>query len=245
MRLSLPDVTLLGIDCVDVARLETALKICARDIDFGAVKLLTSLPSDSPSRVEIPHIGTIEEYSRFCIAHLDAYVDTRYVLLVQYDGFVLNPQSWTDEFLGYDYIGAPWLVQDWSVRDFDFPPESIGTHIVGNGGFSIRSKRFLETSARLARDGKIARMHPEDVALCVWYKHVLEYEGMKFAPAELAARFSIEGEDVAYETQFGFHGLSWTNIDAWMDQHPEYPELVAKYKHLRKEHAEHVLASKQ
>src|SRR6185437_5908691 len=95
------------------------------------------------------------------------------------------PSSWTDEFLKYDYIGAPWLVADWSLRDFYFPDHLLGTWVVGNGGFSMRSKRFLEVSSKLAREGKISKMHPEDVAMCVWYKEAFEKEGIRFAPPQL------------------------------------------------------------
>lgn len=47
---------------------------------------------------------------------LDSYIETPHVLVVQYDGFILNPDAWTDEFLEYDYVGAPWWYEDeWNV----------------------------------------------------------------------------------------------------------------------------------
>lgn len=95
----LPNITLMGIDCVNVERLQKALDISCAGIEFGAVKLLTSLETSDSRKVEIPHIGSIEDFSKFSICDLYKYVDTEYVLLVQYDGFVLNPQSWNDEFL--------------------------------------------------------------------------------------------------------------------------------------------------
>ncbi len=235
MKLKLPNVTLLGVDCVNVERLQRAMDVCQKDIDFGAVKLLTSLPTDDKHLVKIPHIGSVQEYSRFCVEELVKYVDTDYVLLVQYDGFILNPSAWADEFLKYDYIGAPWLVANWSIRDFNFPTHLLGTEVVGNGGFSLRSKKFLEVSAKLMREGKIPQIHPEDVSLCVWHKDLLDAEGVLIAPVELARRFSIEKDDDAdvYDTQFGFHGFSWTNIDTWIDKHPEYPLIVDDYRKAR------------
>jgi predicted nucleotidyltransferase len=225
-KIKLPNVTLLGIDCVNIERLVSAMDVSESGIEFGAVKLLTSLPTEDKRKVEIPHIGSIEEFSRFCIEDLHKYVDTDYVLLVQYDGFILNPESWTDEFLKYNYIGAPWFVAEWSVRDFGFPVDLLGTLIVGNGGFSLRSKKFLETSARLAQEGRIPKMNPEDVAMCVWYRSEFEKEGIKFAPPEIASQFSIEGTDHTYNKQFGFHGFTWTDIDVWIQEHPEYPVIV-------------------
>jgi hypothetical protein len=226
---NLCNVTLLGIDCVNVERLAEAMNVSQKDIEFGAVKLLTSLPADDKRKIEIPHIGSIEEFSRFCIEDLYKYVDTDYVLLVQYDGFVLNAESWTDEFLKYDYIGAPWLVANWSIRDFNFPPETLGTFIVGNGGFCLRSKKFLETSARLSKQGKIPKINPEDVAMCVWYRDEFEKESIKFAPPELASLFSVEGPDNKYKKQFGFHGFSWSGIQVWIDEHQKYPAIVETF----------------
>lgn len=234
--LNLQNITLLGIDCVNIERLQATMNVCQKDIKFGAVKLLTSLPRDDKRLVKIPHIGSVEEYSKFCAVNLRDYVDTDYVLIVQYDGFILNPKSWEGEFLNYDYIGAPWLVADWSVRDYNFPENLLGTMVVGNGGFSLRSKKFLETSAKLVREGKIPKIHPEDVSLCIWHRDLLDGEGIKIAPPDWASKFSIEGDDQTYDKQFGFHGFSWTNIDKWIDNHPEYPVIVEEYRRARAVH---------
>ena len=220
-KLKLPEVTLLGIDCVNIQRLQAALDVSQKDIEFGAVKLLSSLESDDARLVRIPHIGSIEEISTFCIKDLHTYVDTPYVLLVQYDGFVLNADSWNPEFLNYDYIGAPWDVGSW---DTDlFPADMKGKLVVGNGGFCLRSKKFLEISGRLAGEGKIARFHPEDIAACVWYRDLFEQEGATFAPPELAATFSIESNVGVYGTPFGFHGLYGKNMDMLTARHPDFP----------------------
>ncbi len=44
-KISLPTVTLLGIDCVNIQRLVLVAKICMQSFNFGDVKLLTSLPA--------------------------------------------------------------------------------------------------------------------------------------------------------------------------------------------------------
>jgi hypothetical protein len=224
----LSNVTLLGVDCLNVERIQKALDISSLGIEFGAVKLLTSLPTDDPRKIEIPHIGSIEEFSRFSLSEFHTYVDTDYVLTVHWDGFVLNPLSWSDEFLAYDYIGAPWLVADWSVRDFNFPPEWLGTWVVGNGGFCIRSKKLMETTARLVAQGKIPQCHPEDTAICVWYRELFESEGITFTPVELAQQFSIEGDDLVYDKQFGFHSLKHTDIQKWIDENPKWSISLIK-----------------
>jgi len=59
------------------------------------------------------------------------FIDTEFCLVVQRDGFILNPGKWDNEWLRLDYI-APLFMQ------YD---------IVGSGGFSLRSKRMMETIA--------------------------------------------------------------------------------------------------
>ncbi len=222
----LKNVTLLGIDCVDVERLRLAISICQNSFDFAEVKMLTSLDvANKENVVKIKAINSTEEYSNFIINDLWQYVDTPHVLLVQYDGFILNSKAWADEYLDYDYIGAPWLVADWSVANFSFPQELIGKFVVGNGGFSLRSKKMLMLTSELSRAEKIIKLHPEDVSLCVWYRKLLEDKGIKFAPIELAKKFSFESEDKInyfWDGQFGFHGLKWTDISKWSKAHPEY-----------------------
>jgi hypothetical protein len=219
----LETVTLLGIDCVNIERLRLAMEICQNDFEFAEVKLLSSLPGDDV--VKIDSINSEEEYSHFVIYELDKYVDTPHVLLIQYDGFILNPQAWTDELLNYDYIGAPWLITDWFTDKFDFPVELQGKRVVGNGGFSLRSKKLLSLTAKFVKERKLNRFHPEDIAICVLYRKLLEEEGIKFAPLDLAGQFSFESEgpeNYSWNGQFGFHGLKWTDISLWSKEHPEY-----------------------
>ncbi len=222
----LKTVTLLGIDCVDLKRLKIAMDICQHDFDFADVKILSSLPGEGQDKIiKINPINSLEEYSHFVLWELDKYVETTHVLIVQYDGFILNSQAWTDKFLEYDYLGAPWLVADWSVQKYDFPADLLGTYLVGNGGFSLRSKRLLSLIAELAKNGELIRYNPEDTAICVYYRQLFEDKGIKFAPVDLAKQFSFEGEslsDYAWSGQFGFHGLKWTDISQWSLKHPEY-----------------------
>src|SRR5688500_1858878 len=126
----LQQVTLIGVDCIDVDRLLHAADICQRSIRFGDVRILTSLPHDAPRIVPIEPITSVEAYSRFMVKQLNTYVATPFALVIQHDGFNLNPDAWRDDFLAYDYIGAPHVEDD-------------GAYF-GNGGFSLRSKRLLD-----------------------------------------------------------------------------------------------------
>jgi hypothetical protein len=235
MKKKLSNVTLIGIDCVDVKRLQIVMDICERDFEFGAVKMLSSLPIDDPRLVVIEPINSVEAYSDFCFKRLSDFVETDFVLIVQYDGFILNPSAWTDAFLQYDYIGAPWLVAGWSVRDFDFPKSLLGQRVVGNGGFSLRSKKFLLTARELALSGAIPQLHPEDVAMVVWHRDLFEKAGIKIAPPELAKKFSLEGnEEGPWKDEFGFHDFKHTDILTWLTKHPDddvklnYPRIRVK-----------------
>lgn len=219
-------VTLIGIDCLDLTRLNFAMEICQKDFEFADVKILSSLPPvDQEIITKIDPINSARGYSSFIINELHNYIDTKHALIVQYDGFILNPKAWSGEFLKYDHIGAPWLVSDWSVEKFDFPIDLLGQMVVGNGGFSLRSKKLLELTAKLSKENKLPKYHPEDVAICVYYRKLFENHGIKFAPVNLAKQFSyeaIDNVDISWDGQFGFHGLNWTDISKWTKTHPEY-----------------------
>ena len=136
------------------------------------------------------HTKTLEDYNKFMVSDLNSEIVDGHVLVIQYDGYILNPAAWTNDFLNYDYIGAPWITQPW--------PKAF---TVGNGGFSLRSKKFLEHSSKLEYcDFTI----PEDVFLCRVNGQKLQDSGIKFAPFSVAYDFSVE--DLPYKDQFGFHG---------------------------------------
>lgn len=213
-KLELPNVTLVGVDCIDVDRLAFAADICQRHINFAEVKLLSHIPSSRSDVIPIAPLLSIEAYSEFIVKELYKYVDTEYALIFQYDGFVLNPIRWKKEFLDYDYIGAHW---DWIE----------GKNTVGNGGFSLRSRSLLE---RLATDPRIEQTHPEDTVICITYGDYLMQAGFKFAPVALAKEFSTEND--YWKGEFGFHN---SNITDWnvlkylgVKKYKEHRHLIAR-----------------
>ena len=107
----LPSVTLCAVDCLNPVLALRALDLCGIQCNFGDVLFLSDTASqyqlDGCRMVEISRIGSVAEYSRFVLKELGSYIRTDHVLLVQWDGFIINPQSWRPEFLEYDYIGAP------------------------------------------------------------------------------------------------------------------------------------------
>lgn len=201
---------------MDIDRLGKASNICQDYANFASVKLLSHLKSKKYKTVEIRPLKNIQAYSKFMIKNLYKYVKTDFVLTIQHDGFILNPKAWTKEFLYYDYIGAPWWYDD-------------GKN-VGNGGFSLRSRKLLKI---LANDKKIKKFTPEDHHICRTYRKYLESKGIKFAPERLAAKFSVEGNIREFKTgqniwkgEFGFHDLSKTVLKDWLNKNPKYRKII-------------------
>jgi len=195
-RLHLPSVTLC---CVDsTSRVPWALKAlqrCVEAIEFGDAVLCTDRASLGAHAlptgvrwVEIEPLTSIEAYSHFMLKSLAPLVRTEHMLTVQWDGYVLDPGAWRDEFLHYDYIGAPW-------------PHVAEPNKVGNGGFSLRSRRLLLALQEPAFEPG----NPEDVCICVTHRAALEARGIRFAPTVLASEFSVE-EGGQRDGRFGFHG---------------------------------------
>jgi hypothetical protein len=195
--LHLDNVDLIIIDCLNVSQAIDTIKICTDEIKFGNVILFTHENVDAQNDfkvIQIENIDTIEKYSDFCL-RLSDYLDNDFVLLVQNDGFIINPNLWQDGFLNYDYIGAPW--------NMTFVPGQR----VGNGGFSLRSKKFLNFSSKFDTTNGI----PEDNFLCLHnYDSAIEF-GLKFAPTSLASNFAHEYHNpykwyFEPKNHFGFHG---------------------------------------
>ena len=128
-------------------------------------------------------------------------IDAEHILIYQQDAIIFR--KGIDEFLEYDYIGAPW-------------PSGSDDNIigVGNGGFSFRKKsamlRCLETiSPSKLKLGETTRKYielhsldnpPEDV---YYSKTMLDFHIGKVADRETANKFSQER--IFSENPFGGH----------------------------------------
>lgn len=192
-KIHLPNVTLFGIDAHDPVGLLRACEISQRGIEFGDVVMITQRLFPGTTLQE----GR-ENYSKWMIKELVHQFKTSHVLTIHADGYVVNPKAWDDRWMEYGYIGATWGYKD--------------NMNVGNGGFSLRSWKLC---AALAADDHISDLHPEDDKICRKYRPHLEQEhGIKFAPEEVANRFSIEAYGAKafpkgnhYCGSFGFHSI--------------------------------------
>lgn len=164
------------------------------------------------------------EYSLFVTFVLHRFIKTDFALIVQNDGWVLNGSAFREEFLEFDYIGAPSghsqiitdgktenvKLFDWTSHYFSQKPGKVNFHM--NGGFSLRSQRFLKTPEALGLDYRYrapdliwhknddyaSRMKWtngdawEDYFHCVINRSVMEEAGLRFAPLCMAKHFSFE-----------------------------------------------------
>ena len=201
--LKLPSVTLLIFNPAHGANVSAKiLSFVCKHIEFGdVVHLADSRPTiQFPGKhIDVPNVDW-EEGQRWQAYELGKYFHTPFMLHIETDGFPFNFNLWEDEFLNYDYIGAPW------------PSHCLryGQHEVGNGGCSLQSKKFREVlwnNRHLYWKGC-----PSDVFFvtpAIMAEHNLA--GVKIAPKDIAIRFSYENPmpeypEWNYAKSFGFHG---------------------------------------
>jgi hypothetical protein len=235
--LGLPDITLVAQFGTCHELTIAAVLECTKRARFAEVDLFTDRP-DHPAIAKIgnsPHSGvciwpagpfkSLEDSARFSTYELPKHIDTSHALFIHYDSWVVNPSAWTDEFLEYDYVGAPW---------FWFPDKNVG-----NSGFCLRSRRLMDFMVTHADEFPLAM--PEDVTLCRSYRPALERHGFRFAPVGLAGRFSFERAAYwSHDEIFGFHGLfNWplvlneAEISERLKDAPRYVLESQHYKELR------------
>ncbi len=177
-------------------RYSIILDFFLKNINFCDVKMIsTHNPKiDGISYIPINEFG-ISDYSKFCLHYLSDYINSDFCLLFQDDGFIINPNLWNDSFYEYDYIGSPWpLYIGWPIEGKQ----------VGNGGFSLRSKKLLEFTKTFEE----YTTENEDTYIVLTRRDDIENAGLKIAPLDIARCFSVEvplDEDHNLNTCFGFH----------------------------------------
>jgi hypothetical protein len=227
----------LSISCIETRDITKAVRAVERTAECTTADCLywfsnsafpNILPGTEIVNILIPHFTDFfEDINRICLRLMPRVVTTDFNLTVQPDGFAINPQAWDDRFWEYDYIGAPW---PWMWGGGPYWPGPI----VGNGGFSLRSRKLYRALIELdvkwhvadwASDERINRREyyisapngekclVDDILISLWYRDRLEKEfGIKFSPPELATKFSVETASPFTQywlgRSFGFHGVA-------------------------------------
>lgn len=173
---------------------------------FGKITLFTAAPAPTLPGIEVIQIWPTEPYgySLWITRLLRYFVRHPYMLFFQDDGFILQPELWEIAFLDYDFIGAPW--ED---------------GVVGNGGFCIQSQRFMWAQSQIEWDG----VDGPDWFYCRTKRPEMEALGVRYAPTEVAARFSSELTGHDHPT-FGYHGWQYSPAKHELGQ-----KLIAPYVH--------------
>ena len=225
--LKLPNVTLLAIDVANPGKTVEAMLYTMRHVEFGdiilAIDTVRNQTLDFVTRFGIRIHPITETDTKVQGAIRSFFTDyethqatlpgeilkTDFALIMEWDSAVINPAAWLDSFLACDYIGAVWP----PYYDPGWPPTMDGFR-VGNGGFSLRSRRFCELVRKAALEwNDDPGLMSYDCWMCRTMRPWLETNGIRFATEDLAHRFSCE--DAIYTGQFGFHGKDTVKINGW------------------------------
>ena len=198
--LKLPNVTLICLTNKDLEGHKRAIDRSCEGIEWGGVKIIWD-----------EKITGIDDWNKKIVYELGNYVDTDFAMLVHGDGYVVRPEAWQEDFLHYDYIGAPWPLPGRDIPDDGYSYRTPNGDIarVGNS-VSIRSRKLLNLPRELNLEWRSFYGNTnEDGFLCCHNREILEENGIKFAPLEAAKYFSKEHEieeNKGIET-FAFHSL--------------------------------------
>lgn len=224
MKLHLPDVTLVAIDTVCHELTALAIKESLDQAQFSAVHIHTDdrrpfqREDTGATFIAIKPFASPDEAMRHLWYEVPAHIATSHMLLVQWDSGIVCPARWSSQFLSYDYVGAPW---GWHSDQ----------HEVGNGGFSLRSRRLMRHIAE--RRDRFPLIHPEDDVLCRRYRPALERAGFRWASVGVALCFSFERSGYSgTHCHFGYHGIfNWPRVFSAAALH-DRTMLMLKNKYL-------------
>lgn len=211
------------------------LEYSQRNFNFNRVILFSN---ENPVNnnfefIKIQKFENLIDYSNF-VLKISNYLDSDYILIVQDDGFIINHNNWIDNFLDYDYIGAPWPAsKKWLNRWEKYGTEvsslinqNIKYNRVGNGGFSLRSKKFIEYSSSFDDCNGLS----EDIFLTLYNYQLANEFGIKFPSIDTALKFSYETPlgkifnknekkslNLDIKKHFGWHGKKFKNSKDLID----------------------------
>jgi hypothetical protein len=132
-------------------------------------------------------------------------IGAEHVLIFQTDVLLLRPDI--DDFIEYDYVGAPWNPETISFcRNNEFPG--------GNGGFSLRN---VDAMIDCIHQIPFQHIMNEDV----YFSLICHHLHKKLPPMSISSQFSVES--FYYENPCGLHKPHLSNIPEG-----QYPKLLDK-----------------
>lgn len=225
---------LITINTVNPSGAVKTLEYCNKLFRFEKITLFTDtkIKGENFDVININPFKNLDEYSDFCLT-LTNYIKSDYVILVHEDGHFVNGNLWSDDFYSYDYIGAPWPDdENWfnTASGFDknkanFIKSCIKKNRIGNGGFCLRSKKFLDYSKQFSTCNNI----PEDFFLCSYNYDLAMESKIKFPSVNVAMKFSyenalqfpfykkwVQGKTFNQNKHLGWHGWNFKNSNNLM-----------------------------
>ena len=200
------DVTLMGINMGNadpmLKLLDEMLAVTNGHFQFKKSVLITDKDIKHPVHEikKSPRLDNLPQLNLFCIKELYRYIDTPHFLIVQPDGYIIHPELWKDEWLNYDFIGAPW--GDPKMKDKN------GFQAIGNGGFCLRSKYITEFISKKWMLVPLPLVFAEDG----YYSNAANHESfLKYPTVRQALEFSQEEIVDPEIVPFGFHGTPISN----------------------------------
>lgn len=214
LTINLPDVTLLAISSIMIPETIQAMQVSMENLKFADAKFIShEEPEGLPKTIKYeycPKINSSGDFDVYAFEELGKHIESSHMLMVQYHAFVLRPWMWDNDWLKYDFIGAPWYESPWFVS------LTTGEMIrVGNGGFSLRSKKLLDLPKKLGVHTISDRGYTNDDGLINnHYRELFKANGIVYPDVYVAARFSHENdvpENKGVQT-FGFHRYPQYNV---------------------------------
>jgi hypothetical protein len=192
------NITLVCVENRNYELAQEAIQQCLNHMEFADVLVFSDRDDLVPGarHEKIDKEFKMPDYNNIVAKTLAPHINTDHVLIMQWDSMIYNPKRWTDAFLFYDYIGAFW---PWHPQGYQ----------VGNGGFSLRSRRLLDAlHSEDLIDPKAAYYDntpdgtQEDNLMCIRYKDLL------------ASKYKCRWPDPSLAKEFSYELGQW-DPDAW------------------------------
>ncbi len=200
--LTLPNVTLVTVETLCHELAKRTIEDCLSKVQFAEVIVYTDredkLDIAGARTIKVPNWPSKDDYMQFFQFKSCDTVTTSHVLFLEWDAGICDVSMWRDEFLQYDYLGAPWWYTD-------------GSPNVGNGGFSLRTTRLQ----RFMKDNQKKYPVGNDNQMCRDCGAEIIREGrFNWAPVDVANDFAFEGFDRLglpnNLKHFGYHSvINW------------------------------------